>query len=241
MILAISMSMPSGASAAGLQEADARLVVLDADRHLAGLAELGHRRARRELGAVLRRPRLRRRCRRSSSSPQAASESAEQQAATASGLGRSVILIGSGLSVWSVLEDLGRGSPWPGRDCGLVKNSSGVRSSTIAPSSMKTTRLAAVRAKPISCVTTTIVMPPAARSTMTSSTSLIISGSSAEVGSSKSMTFGSIASARAIATRCCWPPESWAGYLSAWSATPTRSSSSLGLAPRRRRLAACGP
>ena len=56
---------------------------------------------------------------------------------------------------------------------------------------------------------------------MTSRTSLIISGSSAEVGSSKSITFGSIASARAIATRCCWPPESWAGYL-------------LGLVGRRR-------
>ena len=51
---------------------------------------------------------------------------------------------------------------------------------------------------------------------MTSSTSLIISGSRAEVGSSKSMTLGSIASERAMATRCCWPPESWAGYLSAW-------------------------
>ena len=61
---------------------------------------------------------------------------------------------------------------------------------------------------------------------MTSRTSLIISGSSAEVGSSKSMTLGSMARARAMATRCCWPPESWAGYLSAWALTPTRSSSS---------------
>ena len=51
---------------------------------------------------------------------------------------------------------------------------------------------------------------------MTSRTSLIISGSSALVGSSKSMTFGSIASARAIATRCCWPPESCAGSFVAW-------------------------
>ena len=81
---------------------------------------------------------------------------------------------------------------------------------------MKTTRSAAVRAKPISWVTTTIVMPCLARSTMTSRTSLIISGSSAEVGSSKSITFGSMARARAMATRCCWPPESWAGYLLAW-------------------------
>ncbi|CAM5486717.1 hypothetical protein SALBM217S_10782 [Streptomyces griseoloalbus] len=37
------------------------------------------------------------------------------------------------------------------------------------------------------------------------------SGSSAEVGSSNSISLGSMASARAIATRCCWPPESWEG------------------------------
>ena len=53
---------------------------------------------------------------------------------------------------------------------------------------------------------------------MTSRTSEIISGSSAEVGSSKSMTLGSIARARAMATRCCCPPDSWAGYFSAWAA-----------------------
>ena len=46
---------------------------------------------------------------------------------------------------------------------------------------------------------------------MTSSTSRIISGSSAEVGSSKSISFGSMASARAIATRCCCPPDRSAG------------------------------
>ena len=48
-----------------------------------------------------------------------------------------------------------------------------------APSAMKSTRSAALRAKPISWVTTIIVMPSFARPTMTSSTSLIISGSSA--------------------------------------------------------------
>lgn len=53
--------------------------------------------------------------------------------------------------------------------------------------------------KAISCVTTIIVMPSPASCTMTSRTSLIISGSSAEVGSSKSMQIGSIARARAIA------------------------------------------
>ena len=45
-------------------------------------------------------------------------------------------------------------------------------------------------------------MPSRASSTITSSTSLTISGSSAEVGSSNSMTFGRMASARAMATRC---------------------------------------
>ena len=48
---------------------------------------------------------------------------------------------------------------------------------------------------------------------MVSSTSLTISGSSAEVGSSNSMIFGFMQSARAIATRCCWPPESWPGIF----------------------------
>ena len=96
---------------------------------------------------------------------------------------------------------------------GSVKKCSGVPTSTIWPSAMNTTRSATSRAKPISWVTTIIVMPSRARSFIMSSTSLIISGSSADVGSSNSMTFGCIASARAIATRCCWPPESWPGIL----------------------------
>ena len=65
-------------------------------------------------------------------------------------------------------------------------------------------------------------MPSSARLIMVSSTSLTISGSSAEVGSSNSMIFGVMHSARAIATRCCWPPESWLGYLCACSGMRTR-------------------
>ena len=103
------------------------------------------------------------------------------------------------------------------------------------PSSRKTIRSHTSRAKPISCVTTTIVIPPRASSRMTSSTSRIISGSSAEVGSSKSMSLGSIARARAIATRCCWPPERSAGEASAFSGMPTVCSSS-----RARACAAAG-
>ncbi len=49
--------------------------------------------------------------------------------------------------------------------------------------------------------------------------------------SSKSITCGSIARARAIATRCCWPPESRSGYSPILSAIPTRVSNS---SPRRR-------
>jgi hypothetical protein len=84
-------------------------------------------------------------------------------------------------------------------------------SSTMRPWSMNTMRSATRRAKPISWVTTIMVMPSCARPVITSSTSPTISGSSAEVGSSNSIAIGSIASARAIATRCCWPPESWPG------------------------------
>ena len=98
------------------------------------------------------------------------------------------------------------------------KKASLALSSTMRPRSMNTTRSATLRAKPISWVTTIMVMPSCARPTITSSTSPTISGSSAEVGSSNSIATGSIASARAIATRCCWPPESWAGNLS-WCAS----------------------
>ena len=59
------------------------------------------------------------------------------------------------------------------------------------------------RAKPISWVAMTIVMPLAASPRMTSSTSATSSGSRAEVTSSRSRTSGCIARARMIATRCC--------------------------------------
>ncbi len=68
---------------------------------------------------------------------------------------------------------------------------------------MKTTRSAASRANPISWVTTIIVVPSPASSFITFSTSPTSSGSRADVGSSNSMSSGFIASARAMATRCC--------------------------------------
>ena len=53
------------------------------------------------------------------------------------------------------------------------------------------------------------------------STPLTSSGSRALVASSKSMTSGSMARARAMATRCCCPPERSRGRWSARSARPT--------------------
>ena len=46
------------------------------------------------------------------------------------------------------------------------------------------------------------------------------------VGSSASTIDGFVTSARAIATRCCWPPESWLGVWRMRSPSSTRSSAS---------------
>jgi len=94
---------------------------------------------------------------------------------------------------------------------GAPSTSRGGPLSTTTPPSMNTSESPTSRAKPISWVTTTMVMPSSASPRMTSSTSPTSSGSSAEVGSSNSMSLGRIASARAMATRCCCPPESWDG------------------------------
>ena len=44
-----------------------------------------------------------------------------------------------------------------------------------------------------------------------------------------------MASARTIATRCCWPPESRSGYSSRLSASPNRSRSAVACASASRR------
>ena len=104
---------------------------------------------------------------------------------------------------------------------------SGGPDSSTRPSCRKQTRSATSRAKPISWVASTIVIPPAARSRMADSTSPTSSGSRAEVISSSSSTSGSLTSDRASATRCCWPPDSCSGYFDACSARPSRSSTSV--------------
>jgi radical SAM superfamily enzyme YgiQ (UPF0313 family) len=94
---------------------------------------------------------------------------------------------------------------------GARNRSPGAPDSHTRPSCTNTTVSATRRAKFISCVTSSMVMPSRASCSTTASTSSVSSGSSDEVTSSKSITRGSIANARAIATRCCWPPDSRSG------------------------------
>ena len=60
-----------------------------------------------------------------------------------------------------------------------------------------------------SCVTMMIVLPSSSfsRSSRPRISSAVVRSRS-PVGSSATMSVGSVISARAIATRCCWPPDS---------------------------------
>ena len=60
-------------------------------------------------------------------------------------------------------------------------------------------------------------------------------GSSEAMGSSAKMILGSCIKARAIATRCCWPPESASARLGACSDMPKRSR-----IDNARKMSACG-
>ncbi len=66
-------------------------------------------------------------------------------------------------------------------------------------------------------------------------TSAAVPVSRAPVGSSANTTSGSVTRARAMATRCCWPPDSSPGRRLALSARPTRAS----IASARRRSWRC--
>ena len=85
-----------------------------------------------------------------------------------------------------------------------------------------TTRSDSTTASGIECVTNSTAAPvsSAIRSSSACIRSRVIS-SSAPNGSSMSSSFGRVASDRAIATRCCMPPESWLGRSAAKSARPT--------------------
>ena len=104
-------------------------------------------------------------------------------------------------------------------------------SSTTTPSRMCTTRRAA-SASFSSCVTTTSVVPSSFRRRNRSMISAPVRASSSPVGSSARSSAGRFASARAMATRCCSPPESCAGRWSPRSSSPTYASSSTARARR---------
>ena len=93
---------------------------------------------------------------------------------------------------------------------------------------MTPTRSAMASASSWSWVTNSVVMPTSSwiRRIWSRSCARTLA-SSADSGSSSSSTCGSMARARARATRCCWPPEIWCGYRSACVASPTRSSISI--------------
>src|SRR3569833_1448754 len=99
----------------------------------------------------------------------------------------------------------------------------------MAPSLKRITRLV-ISAMSALCVITTVVVPSSRLTrAIASSTTTPVFTSSAPVGSSQSSTCGRLAMARAIATRCCSPPESCAGKWSMRSASPTMRSASSGV------------
>ena len=65
--------------------------------------------------------------------------------------------------------------------------------------------------------------------------SQLMSGSRLPVGSSAMMIRGSWTSARAMAVRCCSPPDSVAGSWRAWALRPTRASARSTAGPISRR------
>ena len=95
-----------------------------------------------------------------------------------------------------------------------------------------------------SCVTRTTVMPERCSSWKSAMTSTLVFESRLPVGSSARMSCGSLTSARAMATRCCCPPESWLGRVvrRAAEADALERRRARGAAarawPRRRRAAA---
>src|SRR2546425_5130884 len=106
-------------------------------------------------------------------------------------------------------------------------------SAAITPSRSVTTR-AARAAMSCSCVTMTIVWPWPCRSPNTPMISELVVESRLPVGSSASRIDGSFTSARAIATRWRWPPDSSFGLWSIRSPSPTRSSARAACARRSR-------
>src|SRR6059036_1307290 len=101
------------------------------------------------------------------------------------------------------------------------RGSSTAESYTRAPSCSSITRYGACRTRSRSWVAITTAVPLALMSRSSWNTPRVARSSRLPVGSSASSTVGSFTRARAIATRCCSPPESSRGYACALAARPT--------------------
>ncbi|MCY1515071.1 hypothetical protein D9M68_496460 [compost metagenome] len=123
-----------------------------------------------------------------------------------------------------------------GKGSGSGSSSTGARplSDTMQPSRISITRRARC-ATSRSCVMRITVWPAAAISSSSAITSSPLRESSAPVGSSASTMRPPFMSARAIDTRCCWPPDSWCGRWPSRSPRPRRVSS-----PRAREARSAG-
>lgn len=111
--------------------------------------------------------------------------------------------------------------------------SAGARSrwSTISPSDRNRTRSAQAAAAGSWVTMTTVASWASTAWRRRERISAAVVVSRAPVGSSAKTTSGRVTRARAIATRCCWPPESWPGRRRALSVRPTWARTS---AARRR-------
>ena len=94
----------------------------------------------------------------------------------------------------------------------------------MSPSARNSTR-SAIAAACASCVTITVVCPSVSTASRSSARiSPLVRESRLPVGSSANITDGRETSARATATRCCWPPESSDGRCLSRSVRPTLST-----------------
>ena len=113
---------------------------------------------------------------------------------------------------WEMLTPPGYTSRRAASVAGWEKISCTVPSSATRPPSRMATREQMASMTLIWWVITTTVTPSLAfRSFSRPKMEAVVVGSRAEVASSQRRTLGSVARARATATRCFCPPESWAG------------------------------
>ena len=123
----------------------------------------------------------------------------------------------------------GRGAGGRARQSGRLRRG-GVRDDPAVEHLVCCRRIRAATAS--SWVTTTIVVPAAWSSSSRSRMAAPVAESRLPVGSSASTIAGAPASARAIATRCRSPPDSWVGRARRLWPSPTRSSAAAAPAAR---------